>query len=143
MKYFGNALVLCCIALVAAAVWRLVDRGDVDLDATCATYVPEFGTNGKDAVTVRQVLTHTGGFPWAPMGPPRWNTRESRLEVFSKWKLTLEPGSTFMYHPTAGHWVLGEILAAVTGLDHADAIEQLVTAPLGLPLTGESGTKPQ
>lgn len=38
-----------------------------------------------------------------------------------------------MYHPTAGHWVLGEILATVTGLDHADAIEELVTAPLGLP----------
>ena len=55
------------------------------------------------------------------------------MATFSRWRLTLDPGTTFVYHPTAGHWVLGEILATVTGLDHADAIEELVTAPLGLP----------
>lgn len=120
-------------ALVAGAIWRLIDRGDVALDAPCASYVPEFGTNGKEVVTVEQVLTHTGGFPWAPLGPPRWDTRQSRLEMFAKWRLTLEPGETFMYHPTAGHWVLGEIIASVTSMNHADAIEQLVTEPLGLP----------
>lgn len=120
-------------ALVAAAMWRLLDDGRVDLSAPAATYVPEFGTNGKEAVTVEHLLTHTGGFPWAPLGPPRWDTRGSRLESFGRWRLTLEPGETFMYHPTAGHWVLGEIIAAVTGADHADAIEDLVTGPLGLP----------
>jgi CubicO group peptidase (beta-lactamase class C family) len=120
-------------ALVAAAIWRLIDAGEVDVTVTAATYVPEFGTNGKDVVTVEQLLTHTGGFPWAPLGPNRWSTTAGRREAFAKWRLTLEPGVNFMYHPTAGHWVLGEILATVTGLDHADAIEELVTAPLGLP----------
>lgn len=38
-----------------------------------------------------------------------------------------------MYHPTAGHWVLAEILATVTGRPYADAIEAMVTEPLGLP----------
>lgn len=120
-------------ALVAAAIWRLVDQGAVRLDAPAAEYVPEFGTNGKEVVTVEQLLVHTGGFPWAPLGPPRWATRQGRLEAFAKWRLTLEPGETFMYHPTSGHWVLGEIIAGVTGRDHTDAIEELVTAPLGLP----------
>lgn len=120
-------------ALVAAAIWRLIDAGEVDLVSSAATYVPEFGTNGKDVVTVEQLLTHTGGFPWAPLGPNRWASSESRREQFGRWRLTLEPGSAFVYHPTAGHWVLGEILTTVTGLDHADAIEELVTAPLGLP----------
>lgn len=120
-------------ALVAAAMWRLLDRGEVDLAAPAATYVPEFATNGKDVVTVEMLLTHTGGFPWAPLGPNRWATSEGRREAFARWRLTLDPGTTFVYHPTAGHWVLGEILDAVTGLGHADAIEQLVTAPLGLP----------
>ncbi|MEZ5138584.1 MAG: serine hydrolase domain-containing protein [Acidimicrobiales bacterium] len=119
--------------LVAAAIWRLLDAGEVDLQASAATYVPEFATNGKDVVTVEQLLTHTGGFPWAPLGPGRWETTEGRREAFSRWRLTLDPGSAYVYHPTAGHWVLGEILAVVTGLDHADAIEELVTAPLGLP----------
>lgn len=120
-------------ALVAAAIWRLLDAGEVALEEPAATYVPEFGTNGKDVVTVEHLLTHTGGFPWAPLGPGRWATTESRREAFSRWRLTLEPGSTYVYHPTAGHWVLGEIIATVTGMGHADAIEELVTAPLGLP----------
>ncbi len=120
-------------ALVAAAIWRLVDQGDVDLEAPCASYVAEFASNGKDVVTVAQVLTHTGGFPMAPLGPPTWGTREGRRQALNRWTLTLEPGETFMYHPTSGHWVLGEILSEVTGLDHADAVQQLVTDPLGLP----------
>lgn len=120
-------------ALVAAAVWRLLDDGSVSLSDTAASFIPEFGTNGKDVVTVEHLLTHTGGFPWAPLGPNRWATHEGRREAFAKWRLTMEVGSAFLYHPTAGHWVLGEIISTVTGLDHTDAIEQLVTAPLGLP----------
>ena len=120
-------------ALVAAAIWRLIDQGSVRVDAPAAEYLPSFATNGKDVVTVEQLLTHTGGFPFAPLGPPRWLTRAGRLEAFAKWRLTMEPGDTFMYHPVAGHWVLGEIIAEVTGLDHTDAIEELVTQPLGLP----------
>ncbi len=119
--------------LVAAAIWRLIDAGEVDVMASAATYVPEFATNGKDVVTVENLLTHTGGFPWAPLGPNRWSTSAGRREAFSRWRLTLDPGATFVYHPTAGHWVLGEILTTVTGMDHADAIEELITAPLGLP----------
>lgn len=120
-------------ALVAGAMWRLLDRGDVELAAPVAQYLPAFAPNDKGAVTVEQLLTHTGGFPFAPLGPGRWETRESRLEQFGRWRLTLEPGDTFMYHPTAGHWVLAEIIAEVTGQPYADAIETLVTEPLGLP----------
>lgn len=42
--------------------------------------MPAFASNGKDVVTVEQVLMHLGGFPMAPLGPGRWDTRESRLE---------------------------------------------------------------
>ncbi|MBX3312742.1 MAG: beta-lactamase family protein [Actinobacteria bacterium] len=120
-------------AFVAGAIWRLVDEGLVVLDAPVATYLPEFAGNGKEGVTVEMVLTHTGGFPYAPLGPGRWETRASRLEAFGRWRLTSEPGESFTYHPTAGHWVLGEVIAAVTGEDHTDAIQRLVTDPLGLP----------
>jgi CubicO group peptidase (beta-lactamase class C family) len=120
-------------ALVAGAMWRLIDRGDVDVAAPVATYLDAFATNGKGVVTVEQVLTHTGGFPFAPLGPPRWRDRAGRLEAMARWRLTLEPGEVFTYHPTAGHWVLAEIISEVTSLDHTDAIQQLVTDPLGLP----------
>lgn len=119
--------------LVAGAFWQLIDRGDVEVAAPVASYLPAFGTNGKEVVTVEQVLTHTGGFPYAPLGPPAWSTRESRLEAFARWRLTLDPGTMFLYHPTAGHWVLGEIISEVTGLPYDQAIVELVTDPLGLP----------
>ncbi len=120
-------------ALVAGAIWRLLDAGEVDLQASAATYLPEFASNGKDAVTVEHLLTHLGGFPWAPLGPNRWGSLASRREAYARWRLTLDPGTTYVYHPTAGHWVLADIASVVTGLEHADAIEELVTAPLGLP----------
>lgn len=119
--------------VVAGAFWQLLDDGRVKVDAPVAEYLPSFGENGKEAVTVEQVLTHTGGFPYAPLGPPTWNTRESRLEAFAKWRLNMEPGETFMYHPTSGHWVLAEIITEVTGQPYADVIQATVTDPLGLP----------
>ena len=119
--------------LIAGTIWRLIDRGDVDIEAPVVSYLPSFGANGKEAVTVAQLLTHTGGFPAAPLGPDRWATREQRLEQFGRWRLNLEPGETYFYHPTAGHWVLAEIIAEVTGQPYGDAIEALVTGPLGLP----------
>jgi len=123
----------CTKALVNAAVWCLVGDGRLDLSAPVASYVPAFGTNGKDVVTVEQVLLHLGGFPYAPLGPARWGTREGRHEAFRRWRLTLVPGETYMYHPTAGHWVLADIVEELTGEPYADAVERLVTAPLGLP----------
>jgi CubicO group peptidase (beta-lactamase class C family) len=119
--------------LVAAAFWQLLDRGEVAVEAPVADYLPTFATNGKEAVTVEHLLTHAGGFPYAPLGPGRWETPEQRREQFGRWRLTFDPGTTFMYHPTAGHWVLAEILATVTGRPYADAIEAMVTEPLGLP----------
>lgn len=123
----------CTKALIGATIWRFVGDGDLDLSAPVATYVPSFATNDKEGVTVEQVLMHLGGFPTAPLGPGRWETREGRLEAFARWRLTLTPGETFMYHPTAGHWVLAEIIETLAGEPYADAVERLVTAPLGLP----------
>lgn len=123
----------CTKVLTAAAIWRLLGNGAIDVDRTVASYVPAFATNAKDEVTVEQVLLHTGGFPMAPLGPPRWSTREGRLEAFGRWRLTLEPGRTYMYHPTAGHWVLAELIETVTGEPYTDAIHRLVTEPLHLP----------
>ncbi len=123
----------CTKALIGAAIWRLVGDGSLDLTAPVATYVPAFAANGKEDIRVEQVLMHLGGFPTAPLGPGRWETREGRLEAFGRWHLTLTPGETYFYHPTAGHWVLAEVIEVLAGEPYADAVERLVTAPLGLP----------
>ena len=120
-------------AIVAATMWTLIGDGTVDISKRVAEYVPEFGTNGKDVVTVEQVMLHTSGFPHAPLGAPKWASPEGRRAAFAKWRLNWEPGSAFEYHPTSAHWVLSAIIENVTGGDYRDEIQFRVTDPCGLP----------
>lgn len=123
----------CTKPMVAAAVWALAGDGAVDLAERVVEYVPAFGTNGKDVVTVEQVLLHTSGFPHAPLLPPPWETREGRLAAFAGWELAWAPGTAYEYHPTSAHWVLAEIVEAVSGADYRDFVHERVIAPAGLP----------
>ena len=98
-----------------------------------ADYIDEFATNGKDVITVEQVMLHTSGFPAAPLGPPDWSTREARLKRFGEWKLNWEPGTKFEYHPTSAHWVLAELVERLSGQDYRQFIAERVTGPLNIP----------
>jgi CubicO group peptidase (beta-lactamase class C family) len=118
---------------VAATVWRLIATGDLDPSLPVTTWFPAFGGEGKEAITLEQVMLHTSGFPTAPMGPAHWSARATRQERMASWRLNWEPGTRYEYHPTSAHWVLAELVEAVTGNDFRDAVHELVTAPLGLP----------
>lgn len=122
----------CTKAVVAAAVWLLLEEGLLRLDERVAEIIPEFGTNGKEIVTVEQVLLHTGGFPYAPMRIDEGPERAKRLAAFSRWRLTWEPGSRFEYHATAAHWVLAEIIDRRAEIDYRSYIRERITAPMGL-----------
>src|SRR3954463_13736341 len=65
--------------VVAAAVWLLLSRGQLSVDERVGDIIPEFATNGKEAITVFQVLTQTAGFPLAPMRPEASTDRDLRL----------------------------------------------------------------
>jgi CubicO group peptidase (beta-lactamase class C family) len=123
----------CTKAIVASTVWQLLAEGAFRLEDKVADLIPEFGTNGKDVITVEQVLLHTSGFPHAPMGPPAWFSREGRLATFGEWRLNWEPGSQFEYHATSAHWVLAELIERHDGRDYREAIRARVLDPLGLP----------
>jgi CubicO group peptidase (beta-lactamase class C family) len=118
---------------VASACWLLIGDGSLDVERRVADYIPEFATNGKDVVTVEQVMLHTSGFPRAPLGPPNWADRDRRLEAFAKWRLNWEPGTAHEYHPTSAHWVLAELIERIFGRDYRDCIHERVTGALGLP----------
>ena len=120
-------------AFVAGAMWALIGDGLVDVSKRVVDYVPEFAPNGKDVITVEQVMLHTSGFPLAPMPPLLGATSAGRVERFAKWRLNWEPGTKYQYHPTSAHWVLAEIIERVTGQDFRDVVEQRVTTPAGLP----------
>ncbi len=120
-------------AFVAATAWTLIAEGKLDPARRVVDYVPAFGSNGKDAITVEQVMLHTAGFPHAPLGHPDWATREGRLAAFERWRLNWEPGTRFEYHSTSAHWVLAELIETLTGSDFRDVVEERVTGPAGLP----------
>ena len=117
---------------VAALVWQLLGEGVLTPEVPIHELLPAFGSHGKDAITLDHVLQHTGGFPRAPLGAPRWETHEGRHAAFADWRLNWEVGSRFEYHPTSAHWVLAELVHAATGLDHTEALRTRVLEPLGL-----------
>jgi CubicO group peptidase (beta-lactamase class C family) len=118
--------------IVASAVWHLIADGSVDVSKRVVDYIPEFGTHGKEVVTIEQVMLHTSGFPGEILLAPGAD-RAIRLAAFADWKLAWEPGTRFEYHGVSAHWVLAELIERTSGLDFRDFVEQRVTTPLGLP----------
>lgn len=136
---FGNATnnSLYCVfsstkAITSAAAWLLIESGDLSVDECVADIVPEFGTNGKDVVTVEQLFLHTAGFPSAPFRPTDWFDRDLRLGRFAQWRLNWEPGSRFEYHPSSSMWVIAEIIERRSGRDFIGFVRGEIAEPLGL-----------
>jgi CubicO group peptidase (beta-lactamase class C family) len=117
---------------VASLMWVLIGEGLVDVSKRVVDYLPEFAPNGKDVVTVEQVMLHTSGFPYAPLGPPAMLTREGRVARMADWRLNWEPDSTYEYHPESAHWVLVEIIDRVTDGDYRDLLQERITGRAGI-----------
>ncbi|MBM0258909.1 serine hydrolase domain-containing protein [Micromonospora sp. 4G55] len=112
-----------------------VERGRVDLDAPVARYVPEFAAGGKEAVTVRMLLTHTSGLPaFTPLWS-RYPTPAERFAAALATPLAAPPGTRYVYSDL-GLIALGVLVERVTGRPLADLVRDGVTAPLGMTDTG-------
>jgi CubicO group peptidase (beta-lactamase class C family) len=118
--------------VVASAMWILMGEGAIDITRRVAEIVPEFGTNGKEGITIEQVMLHTSGFPGAPFDPLDWDDRDKRLARFAKWRCNWEPGTRYQYHATSAHWVLAELIERCTGIGFRDFVRTQVIEPLGL-----------
>jgi CubicO group peptidase (beta-lactamase class C family) len=116
-------------------VMQQVEKGRIGLDTPIATYVPEFAENGKEAVTVRQALTHTSGFPaWLPL----WSTGKDpaeRLQLALTAKLQNPPGSKYLYSDL-NLIALGEVAHRVTGKTLDKLVADGITKPLQMRDTG-------
>ena len=119
--------------MVTGTICSLMGDGLLDPKERVASYIPEFSSNGKESVTVEQVMLHTSGFPYAPLGPPAWESSEGRLTAFERWRLDWPPGTRYEYHATSAHWVLAEIIERASGKDFRKQVEERVTEPAGLP----------
>ncbi|MBL9136965.1 MAG: beta-lactamase family protein [Verrucomicrobiales bacterium] len=117
----------------AIAVARLWEHGKVDLDAPVASYLPEFGVLGKSAVTLRHLLTHTGGFRIADELPEGLGWCEM-VEAICRTPLDPGwiPGNTAAYQPRASWYVLAEIVQRLDGRAFAHYLREEVLKPLSL-----------
>lgn len=120
-------------AITSAAAWLLIQEGKLRLDDRVARFVPEFGTNGKDAVTVEHCFIHTSAIPYAPHWQKEWGDRRRRLERFAQWRLDHPPGAKFVYHISANFWPIAELIERISGQDFRDFVRTRIAEPLGLP----------
>ncbi|MCB1128130.1 MAG: beta-lactamase family protein, partial [Verrucomicrobiae bacterium] len=113
------------------AVMLLVEQGKIGLDDPVARYIPEFAANGKDAITIRQLLTHTSGLRPDVSLNPDWSGTEAMLKLACAEQLRAQPGERFIYSDT-GPIVLGEVVRRISGESLDVFVKQRVYEPLGM-----------
>jgi CubicO group peptidase (beta-lactamase class C family) len=124
----------CTKGATAVCAHVLVARGELDLDASVATYWAEFAKNGKQDVTVRHVLAHQAGLaalrdPIPDGGYCNWDLI---ADVLAAQEPLWEPGTRHGYHAlTFGHLV-GEIVRRITGRSLGSFFHDEIASPLGL-----------
>ncbi len=111
----------------------LHDRGVVDVYEKVATYWPEFAANGKEAIEVRHLLSHTSGVSgWdQPATVDDIYDRETstaRLAGQAPW---WEPGSASGYHALSQGHLVGEVVRRATGRTLGQFFAEEVAGPLG------------
>ncbi|MFC4555551.1 serine hydrolase [Georgenia faecalis] len=114
----------------AVSVMQLVEDGEIALDDTAASYLPAFGANGKEEVTLTQLLTHTAGLPaWVNLYSAP--DAEASLQRVYDVALATPPGTRYVYSDL-GLITLGKIVEEVSGLTLDAYVAEHITGPLGM-----------
>jgi CubicO group peptidase (beta-lactamase class C family) len=111
----------------AALLWQ---RGLFDLDDPVCRHFPEFAANGKEAVTVRHLLTHTGGLTDPVPHVVPWDEAVAavcRAPLVEGWV----PGARCAYNSVA-MWIVAGLVARLSGQPFARFVRAEIFEPLGL-----------
>ena len=94
----------------------LVDRGELNFFAPVAKYWPEFAANGKEAIEVRHLMSHTSGLSaWDELTPEEladWELSTSKLAAQAPW---WTPGDGSGYNLVSQGHLIGEVVRRITG----------------------------
>ena len=129
------------VVATTTAVMQLVQTGKVRLNDPVAKYIPEFAQNGKDDITVRELLTHFSGLPEDLDLSQKWEGRDTALGMAYAATPIFPPGSRFLYSDI-NFIVLGALVERVsdTSLDkycaqHIFAALKMTHTPFLPPMT--------
>jgi uncharacterized protein YbbC (DUF1343 family)/CubicO group peptidase (beta-lactamase class C family) len=119
------------VIATTTAVMQLVQKGQVRLNEPVAKYLPEFAENGKEEVTVRELLTHYSGLPEDLDLVQPWQGRETALRMAFAEKPIYPPGSRFLYSDI-NFIVLGALVERVAGMSLDEYCQKNIYAPLNM-----------
>ena len=125
--------------MTAAAVMSLVDQGQLSLDDKVVKFFPSFTGEGREAITIRNLLTHTAGLPDMLANDEMLRQEHATLADYRegalKAPLKFPPGTKYSY-ASMGILLSAEIAQKITGKPIADIVEERVFRPLGMTHTG-------
>jgi uncharacterized protein YbbC (DUF1343 family)/CubicO group peptidase (beta-lactamase class C family) len=122
------------VIATTTALMQLAERGQLDLDAPVARYLPAFAQQGKERVRVRQLMTHTSGLRAGIPATPAWTGYDRAIALACAEKL-VNPGAIFIYSDI-NYILLGEIVRLVSGRPLEVYCQQEIFGPLRLRDTG-------
>lgn len=111
------------VVATAPSVMRLVQYGQIRLNDPVSHYIPEFGANGKQSITIRELLTHYSGLRGDLDLNVPWEGEAEAFRRADEEKLEHPPGAQFLYSDI-NFIVLGELVQRISGMSldkYADA----------------------
>lgn len=120
-------------AFTSLVALRLVERGVLDLDAPAHRLWPGFGAHGKEAITLRHMLSHQAGLPAIRADLPdgamfNWSAMTAALAATAPW---WEPGTAHGYHVNTFGYLVGELVRRASGRTVGQLLRDEVAGPLG------------
>ena len=121
-------------AVVALLVAATVDRGLLDYDAPVASYWPDFAANGKERITLGEMMSHQAGLAGFPeeMDPKTWLDWDAICARLAAMPPLWPPGTANGYHPQTFGIIAGEVLRRVTGKTVGTLLREYFQTPFGL-----------
>jgi CubicO group peptidase (beta-lactamase class C family) len=118
--------------LAALAIAQLWERGALGLDDPVSRHLPAFAAGGKAGVTVRHLLTHTGGVRMLDVGWPAldWDAIVAKIcaqRLEPRWV----PGRKAGYHLASSWFVLGELVRRLDGRPFERYVREELLEPAG------------
>ena len=121
-------------AITTTVVHMLVERGAFSLDDRVCEYLPGYTGAGKERTTIRHVLTHSAGVPFANGPRPdlrRMNDSAYAREKLGELKPIHRPGLVHIYHGVTWGPLIREIVSAATGRNIREILATEILDPLG------------
>jgi len=131
----------------AALVMQQVQEGRIALDDTIQRFLPNYPAQGH-RVTIRHLLTHTSGIRSYTSLGDEWRRvrrldvpQDSLVAMFASKPFDFAPGERYLYN-NSGYYLLGAILARVTGTTYEQLVHDRLAEPLGLTDTRYCSMRP-